>query len=64
MKGDSELTLEGRKEGAQKEAVGVREDPAPSPHSVALGHGGRQPDLRGCRENCVFRDSEVVSARM
>ena len=56
MKGDSELKLEGRKGGAQKEAVGGKEDPAASPHSVALGPWEKtQPDLSGCRENCVFR---------
>ena len=36
MPGSSELKLEGRNRDAQKEAVGGKEDPVPSPHSVIL----------------------------
>ena len=36
MTGSSELKLEGRNRDAQKEAVGGKEDPVPSPHSVIL----------------------------
>ena len=60
MTGDSELKLEGRKGDAQKEAMGpgggARRTLAPSPFSVVLGPWEKtQPDLRGCRESCVFR---------